>query len=36
MGRFHVPEWLFDISPMWLHRLADVTIWPPIGKKKPS
>jgi len=23
MGRFAVPQWLFDRSPMWLHVLAD-------------
>jgi hypothetical protein len=23
MGRFRVPDWLFNISPPWLHRFAD-------------
>jgi hypothetical protein len=23
MGRFRVPDWLFAISPMWMHKLAD-------------
>jgi hypothetical protein len=23
MGRFRVPEWLFAVSPKWMHKLAD-------------
>jgi hypothetical protein len=31
MGRFPVPDWLFNISPQWMHSAAD---W--LGGVEPS